>query len=124
MDTPLKTSVEIADPVAPETPVAGTPRQGLPFAARFQGILIGVMCLGLVLIMQQRSKELYQVGLPLLVVAAFLQIAFGNIPPQSGFVRSLLLLLLTWAIVAAVFALGILFAPELIDLTRQDDPAP
>jgi hypothetical protein len=123
VDTPLRTSVETTDPVAPETPVEGTARRGLPFAARFQGILIAVMCLGLVLIAQQRSKELYQVGLPLLVVAAFLQIAFGNIPPQSGFVRSLLLLLLTWAIVGAVFALGIYLAPDLIDLTKQDAPS-
>ena len=123
MDTPLQTSVEIADPVAPAPPAEGAGRRGLPFAARFQGILIAVMGLGLVLIMQQRSKELYRLGLPLLVLAAFLQIAFGNIPPQSGFVRSLLLLLLTWAIVAAVFALGIYFAPDLIDLTKQDAPS-
>ena len=112
-DTPLQTQTAIDDPSTP-------PRRGLPFAARVQGMLIAVMFVGLALIGQQQSKQLYQIGLPLLVVAAFLQIAFGNIPPQSGFVRSLLLLLLTWAIVAAVFLLGILLAPELIDLSRQD----
>src|SRR5262245_50180552 len=90
----------------------------LPFAARFQGILIVVMLVGLVLIGQQIDKRLYQIGLPLLVLAAFLQIAFGNIPPRSNFKQSMLLLLLTWVIVGAVFAAGILLAPTLIDMSR------
>jgi len=84
-----------------------------------QGILIAVMCLALLLIAQQRSKDLYQIGLPLLVVAAFLQVAFGNIPPRTGVVRSLLLLLLTWAIIGAVFAVSIVLAPDLIELSRS-----
>ena len=80
------------------------------------------MFLGLALIAQQRNKDLYQFGLPLLVVAAFLQIAFGNIPPLTGLRKSLLLLLISWLIVAAVFALGIYLAPTLIDHTRGDSP--
>ncbi len=93
-------------------------RRGLPFAARFQGILIAVMVVAFVLIAQQRIKELYQIGLPLLVVAAFLQIAFGNIPPSAGFVKSMKLLILTWVIVAGVFGLGIWLAPDLIEASR------
>lgn len=92
------------------------------FAARVQAILIVLMFLGLALIAQQRNKDLYQFGLPLLVAAAFLQIAFGNIPPLTGLRKSLLLLLISWLIVAAVFALGIYLAPTLIDLTRGDSP--
>ena len=90
----------------------------LPFAARFQAVLIGVMFVGFVLIAQQWSKPLFQFGLPLLCLAAFLQIAFGNIPPASGFGKSMALLALTWLIVAAVFALGIYLAPHLIQLGR------
>src|SRR4051794_2334799 len=95
-------------------------RRGLrmPFAARIQGLLIIVMFVGLFLIGQQRDKQLYQIGLPVLVVAAFLQIAFGNIPPRSNWKRSLLLLGLTWAIVAAVFLAAIKLAPTLIDRSR------
>ena len=93
-------------------------RRGLPFAARFQAVLIGAMFVGFVLIAQQQSKTLYQVGLPLLVLAAFLQIAFGNIPPTAGFAKSMKLLALTWVIVAAVFVLGIRLAPRLIELGR------
>jgi hypothetical protein len=94
------------------------PAPRLPFAARFQGILIVVMFAGLILIGQQIDKQLYKFGLPLLVLAAFLQIAFGNIPPRSNLKRSILLLALTWVIVAAVFVAGILLAPTLIDRSR------
>ncbi|MDQ3780809.1 MAG: hypothetical protein M3354_09735 [Chloroflexota bacterium] len=105
----------LADPTA--TLAASEPgRRGLPFAARFQSILIGVMFAGFVLIAQGFSKTLYQIGLPLLVLAAFLQIAFGNIPPAANFAASMKLLFLTWVIVVAVFVLGILLAPFLIDL--------
>lgn len=94
------------------------PSRRLPFAARFQAILIGVMFVGFVLIAQQQAKLLYQIGLPVLVVAAFLQIAFGNIPPTSNFRKSMILLGVTWLIVAAVFVLGIVLAPYLIQLGR------
>ena len=90
----------------------------LPFAARFQGLLIVVMLIGFVLILQQASKPLYVVGLPIMVVAAFLQIAFGNIPPRFDFKKSMALLALTWAIVAAVFVISIRLAPYLLALGR------
>ena len=93
-------------------------RRGMPFAARFQTILIGAMFVGFALIAQGASKTLYQVGLPLLVLAAFLQIAFGNIPPTAGFAKSIKLLALTWVLVAAIFVLGIYLAPFLIALGR------
>ncbi len=108
-------------PVAPgggSLPNAPTVAAAMPFAARFQGILIVVMLTGMVLIGQQVDKSLYQVGLPLLVVAAFLQIAFGNIPATAGFARSLRLLGVSWLIIIAVFALAILLAPVMIDASR------
>lgn len=109
-----------ADPASQPIPslAATAERRRLPFAARFQAILIGVMFLGFALIAQGWSKTLYQVGLPLLVVAALLQIAFGNIPPSAGVATSLRLLAVTWIAVGAIFGLGILLAPYLIDLGR------
>ena len=100
------------------TTVASPVKRRLPFAAQFQGILIAVMLIGLVLIAQRQSLTLYRIGLPLLIVAAFLQIAFGNIPPKSGFLRSLVLLIITWAIVAAVFFISVKLAPDLIEASR------
>jgi hypothetical protein len=95
---------------------ASIARRPLPFAARFQAILIVVMFAAFLLILQQGNKQLYQIGLPVLVVAAFLQIAFGNIPPRTGFVKSMGLLIATWAIVAVLIALSVYLTPSLIQL--------
>ena len=91
----------------------------IPFAARFQGILIGVLLVGMVLVAQQVNKTLYQIGLPLLVVAAFAQIAFGNIPPTSNLRKSTGLFLLTWTIIAVLIFVSIRIAPTLIGLGRR-----
>jgi hypothetical protein len=101
-----------------ELPIRYT-RRPLPFAARFQAILIVVMFAAFVLILQQGNKALYQLGLPVLVVAAFLQIAFGNIPPATGFAKSMRLLILTWGIVAVLVAVSIYLTPSLIQLGRH-----
>ena len=91
-------------------------RRPMPFAARFQAILIVVMLAAFVLILQQGNKQLYQLGLPVLVVAAFLQIAFGNIPPRTGFVKSMGLLVMTWVIIAVLVVLAVQVTPSLIQL--------
>ena len=121
MEAPLGTiddARSAVSPLNPDAPLVAPPRGRLAFAARFQAVLIGVMILGMVLIAQSASKTLYQIGLPLMIGAAFLQIAFGNIPPSAGFAKSMKLLALTWAIVAGVFALGIYLAPHLVELGR------
>jgi hypothetical protein len=100
-----------------ELPIAYT-RQSLPFAARFQAILIVVMFAAFLLILQQGNKQLYQIGLPVLVVAAFLQIAFGNIPPTTRFLKSMGLLVMTWAIVAVLIVVAVRITPSLIQLGR------
>lgn len=94
-------------------------RRRMPFAARFQAILIVVMFGAFLLILQQWNKSLYQIGLPVLVVAAFLQIAFGNIPPISGFRKSMGLLALTWAIVAILIYVAVQITPSLIQLGKR-----
>ena len=93
-------------------------RRPMPFAARFQAIIIVVMFAAFVLILQQGNKQLYQIGLPVLVVAAFLQIAFGNIPPATRFVKSMALLVMTWGIVAVLIVIAVRITPILIQLGR------
>ena len=102
-----------------ELPIAYS-RRRLPFAAQFQAILIAVMFASFLLILQQWNKSLYQIGLPVLVVAAFLQIAFGNIPPASGFRKSMGLLALTWAIVAVLVIVAVQITPSLIQLGKRN----
>lgn len=105
--------------VDPAEALAGpTTARRLPFAARMQAILVVVMIIAFILIGQQFDKRIYQVGLPLLVLTAFTQIAFGNIPPTAGVRKSLGLLALTWAIVIAFFVVAVNIAPQLIAMGR------
>jgi hypothetical protein len=109
---------ELPGLVAPgELPITYA-RRPLPFAAQVQAILFVVMFVAFLLILQQFNKTLYKIGLPVLVVAAFLQIAFGNIPPTTGFRKSMGLLLLTWGIVAVLIAVSIRLTPSLIQLGK------
>lgn len=99
-------------------PTTGRQNQRMPFAARVQGILVAIMFVSLALITQQASKSLYRIGLPLLMLSAFLQIAFGSIPPRADFRRSLALLIMTWVITGVVFFVSVKLAPHLIALSR------
>lgn len=88
------------------------------FASVMQAVLIVLLIVSLLLIAQQQSLTLYQAGLLLLVVATFVQIGFGNIPPTASFKQSMKLLGLAMAIIAVVFGLGVVLAPYLIKLAR------
>jgi len=90
-----------------------------PFASAMQAILVALLLLSFVLITQQLSKALYQVGFVLLAASTFVQIVFGNVPPTANFRQSMRLLGTGLAIVAAVFALGIILAPYLVNLGRR-----
>lgn len=90
-----------------------------PFASVMQAALIILLLLSFVLITQQRSRTLYQMGFVLLAVSTFVQIVFGNIPPAASFKRSIKLLGIGLAIIVTVFVLGIVIAPHLVNLGRR-----
>lgn len=78
--------------------------------------LILLMLLGFVLITQQWSFSLYQLGLLTVIGATILNIAVSNVPKAAQgwrVVRSLVLIL---AVTAAVFGLGIVLVPFLARL--------
>ncbi len=88
------------------------------FAEILHAVLIILMLLSFVLITQQGSKALYQVGFILLIISAFVQIVFGNVPPTADFKQSMKLLGIGLAIVFTIFILGIFLAPHLVNLGR------
>lgn len=92
--------------------------RGLTFQQRAEIVLIGLLALGFVLIAQQASMVLYQVGLTLVIVATFLEIAVGNVPIEASPGKALRRIALFLAIIAAVFALGIFLVPHLTALGR------
>lgn len=78
--------------------------------------LILIMVLGFLLIVQQWSFGLYQIGLLTVVTATLLNIAVGNLPRGAGLWQALRLTVLLLAIIALVFAAGILLVPYLARL--------
>jgi len=90
-----------------------------PFASIVQAILPVLMLISFVLIAQHSNQALYHVGFILLIASTFVQIVFGNIPPEAGLKRSMTSLGIGLATIAAIFALGILLAPYLVNLGRR-----
>ena len=89
-----------------------------PFAARIQSANIIVLLCSFALIAQTRVKELYIVGIVVIMISAILQIAFGNIRPDLDFKDSIKNILKILLIVLVVFAVSILLAPYLVRMGR------
>ncbi len=88
------------------------------FGSIIQQILLTILVIGGVLIVQQFNKQLYQLGLLLVIGAALLEIGAGNIPANANFRFSITLLLISLVIVGAVFSLGIILVPFLVALGK------
>jgi len=88
------------------------------FPERAERVLIGGMLVGIVLLMQRLSLDMYKAGLSVLVVSTLLQIAVGNIPKAGGVAASLVRILVIVAVIAVIFASGVLLVPTLSRLGR------
>lgn len=88
------------------------------FPERAERVLIAALLIGIALIAQRYNVVLFKVGLVLLVVSTFLQIAVGNLPKDASFGRSLLLIAMILGIVALVFAIGVALVPVLSQMGR------
>lgn len=78
--------------------------------------LIVLMVLGCVLIGQQWSFTLYQIGLLAVIGATILSIAVGNVPRTARGWRALAVMIIILAVTAALFIIGILLVPYLTRL--------
>ena len=90
-----------------------------PFAAIVQGILVILLAISFAMITQQFSETIYRLGFLLLIASTFVQIVFGNLPPEANFKQSLKLTAVVFGIIAIVFGLGIFLAPHLVNLGRR-----
>jgi hypothetical protein len=90
-----------------------------PFAAIVQGILVILLVLSFAMITQQFYETIYRMGFLLLIASTFVQIAFGNLPPEANFKQSVKLTAVVFAIIAIVFGLGIFLAPHLVNLGQR-----
>jgi len=83
---------------------------------RIETGLILMMVLGFVLITQQWSFSLYQLGLLTVIGATILNIAVSNVPKSAQGWRVARAMILILATTAAVFGLGIVLVPYLARL--------
>ena len=90
-----------------------------PFAAIVQGILVILLVVSFAMITQQFSETIYRIGFLLLIASTFVQIVFGNLPPEADFKQSLKFTAVVFGIIAIVFGLGIFLAPHLVNLGRR-----
>ena len=90
-----------------------------PFAAVVQGILVILLAVSFAMITQQYNETLYRLGFLLLIASTFVQIVFGNLPPEADFKQSIKFTAVVFAIIAIVFGLGIFLAPHLVNLGRR-----
>jgi len=84
--------------------------------ARIEFALIILMMLGFVLITQQWSFPLYQLGLLVVIGATILNIAVGNVPRAARGWRAFRAVVIILGVTAAVFVIGILLVPTLARL--------
>ena len=90
-----------------------------PFAAVVQGIIVILLALSFAMITQQFNETIYRLGFLLLIASTFVQIVFGNLPPEANFKQSLKFTAIVFGIIAIVFGLGIFLAPHLVNLGRR-----
>ena len=86
---------------------------------RVEAGLILLMLAGFVLITQQWSFALYQVGLVTVVVATLLNIAVSNVPHGAAGWRAVGFIAVVLAVVAGIFWIGILLVPTLAQLGQS-----
>ena len=90
-----------------------------PFAAIVQGILVILLAVSFAMITQQFNEAIYRLGFLLLIASTFVQIVFGNLPPEADLKQSLKFTAIVFGIIAIVFGLGIFLAPYLVNLGRR-----
>lgn len=83
---------------------------------RLQAIIIGIFLVTMVFIIQTQSLVLYRVGLVVLMVTTFFQIAVGNAPLSAGWARIGKTFGITVGVTVILVGIAILLAPMLVKL--------
>lgn len=93
-----------------------------PSAARFirsvRTMLALLLFVSLVLIAQQASQLVYDIGILLVMATVLLGFTFNNIPDDASYAGIVKALIITWVIVGCVVGISIESAPFLIMLGR------
>ncbi|WP_284946902.1 hypothetical protein [Acidisoma cladoniae] len=86
---------------------------------RAEIVLLCVLGIGFLLVLQTWAFPLYRVGIIIIMGATLLNIAVGNLSRDAGPWRALLMTVVLLAVVAVVFAIGILLVPTLSQMGQS-----
>jgi len=81
-------------------------------------LLVILMSISIFMIGQQFSRDVYQIGLALLILSTLIQIAFGNIPGHFSLNRAMRLFVPFMGIILLIFFISYIVVPLLYALGR------
>jgi len=81
-------------------------------------LLVILMSISIFMIGQQFSRDVYQIGLALLVLSTLIQIAFGNIPGHFSLNQAMRLFVPFMGIILLIFFISYIVVPLLYALGR------
>ena len=90
----------------------------MTFQERAEIVLIFALAIGFILIAQRSSQLLFQMGLVVVVISTFLEIAVANVRTDASTRQAVISIVGILAIIATVFFLGIQLVPHLTELGR------
>jgi hypothetical protein len=93
-------------------------KKQIPFAARAQNFVITFLVVTMVMIAQPYNITIYGLGIYLLALAVFLQIAVSNVNPLSGVGGTIKKSAIIFFVIIVLFAFSIWITPTLVALGR------
>jgi type IV secretory pathway TrbD component len=101
-----------------EGSVVKAQKKKVAFATRAQNWVLGLLVVALLLVAQPFTIDIFGIGVYLLAIAVFLQIAVSNVAPSAGVRKTITKSLVILAIIAILFVFSIWVTPILVEMGR------
>lgn len=102
---------ETLDPVVEE-------KRKVAFATRAQNWVMVLLIVALLLVAQPFTIDIFGIGVYVLAIAVFLQIAVSNVVPTAGVRKTITKSVIILAIIAVLFVFSIWVTPILVEMGR------
>ena len=93
-------------------------KKKVAFATRAQNWVLGLLVVALLLVAQPFTIDIFGIGVYLLAIAVFLQIAVSNVAPSAGVRKTITKSLIILAIIAILFVFSLWVTPILVEMGR------
>ena len=93
-------------------------KRKVAFATRAQNWVLGLLVVALLLVAQPFTIDIFGIGVYVLAIAVFLQIAVSNVAPNAGIRKTITKSVIILAIIAILFVFSIWVTPILVEMGR------